>query len=114
MGNNPPVNGAISTHAVRNLICRRINDSDGCGREPIPELAAICRAKTSLRGIQTRIIEWPSQFAVVVDQEGPECRVVGLLTLHDILRAEMLLHENRRNYGVETKQIESVPDRLWG
>jgi CBS domain-containing protein len=74
--------GVIGRHATEAALA--------AGRLPQPELAAICTAKTTLREIQTRIIESPSQFAVVVDQEGPECRVVGLLTLHDILRAEML------------------------
>ena len=73
------------------VIGRRATEAAlAAGRTPVPEPAAICTAKTSLREIQTRIIESPSQFAVVVDQEGPESRVVGLLTLHDILRAEML------------------------
>ena len=64
---------------------------------PKPEPAAICTAKTSLREVQTRIIESPSQFAVVVDQEKPEGRVVGLLTLHDILRAEMLFAKEQED-----------------
>lgn len=60
------------------------------GQAPRTEAAALCTAETTLREVQARIIESPSQFAVVLDQTGPEGRVVGLLTLHDILRAEML------------------------
>ncbi|OYU99858.1 MAG: hypothetical protein CFE26_24915 [Verrucomicrobiales bacterium VVV1] len=60
------------------------------GLAPPLEPAAHCTAETPLREVQTRIINSTSQFAVVLDHEGPEGRVVGLLTLHDILRAEML------------------------
>jgi CIC family chloride channel protein len=69
---------------------RGIEAALASGLLPKAEPSAICTAKTSLREVQTRIIESPSQFAVVLDQEGPGSRVVGLLTLHDILRAEML------------------------
>ncbi len=58
---------------------------------PVPvEAAATCTADTSLREVQSRLIDSPGQLEVVLDQPGPAGRVVGIVTLHDILRAEML------------------------
>lgn len=58
---------------------------------PVPvEAAAVCTADTSLRDVQSRLIDSPGQLEVVLDQPGPSGRVVGIVTLHDILRAEML------------------------
>jgi chloride channel protein, CIC family len=61
------------------------------GGQPLTvEPAAICLAETPLREVQLRLIESPGQLALVMDRAGPEGRVVGLVTLHDLLRAEML------------------------
>ncbi|WP_217494394.1 chloride channel protein [Nibricoccus aquaticus] len=60
------------------------------GRAPTPQNATICTAETTLRQVQTLMIESAGQLVVVVDQSGVEARVIGLLTLHDILRAEMV------------------------
>jgi CIC family chloride channel protein len=58
---------------------------------PVPvEAAAVCTAETALRDVQSRLIDSPGQLEVVLDQPGPSGRVVGIVTLHDILRAEML------------------------
>ena len=58
---------------------------------PVPiEDAATCTADTSLREVQSRLIDSPGQLEIVLDQLGPRGRVVGIVTLHDILRAEML------------------------
>ncbi len=63
-----------------------------CARDktkPVLEPVAICRRDTTIREAQTKIIESPSNMVVVVG--GEDAHVIGLLTLHDILRAEMLL-----------------------
>jgi len=60
------------------------------GGKPAIEAAVVCTADSSLREVQAKLIESTSQLAVVLDQIGPDGRVVGLMTLHDILRAEML------------------------
>ena len=42
-------------------------------------------------------LDWKRAEAVkkaLVDKDGPEGRVVGLMTLHDLLRAEMLFARN--------------------
>ncbi len=60
------------------------------GRMPTPQAATICTAETTLRQVQMMMIESTGQLVVVVDQHGSDARVIGLLTLHDILRAEMV------------------------
>jgi CIC family chloride channel protein len=57
---------------------------------PHIETPVVCTAESSLREVQSKLIESTGQLAVVLDHVGPEGRVVGLMTLHDILRAEML------------------------
>lgn len=60
------------------------------GRAPRLETAASCLADTPLREVQARLIEAPNHFMVVVDRLTEGGRPIGVLTLHDILRAEML------------------------
>lgn len=60
------------------------------GELPVLETPVLCTADTSLREVQAKLVESTSQLAVVMDQLSPDGRVVGLMTLHDILRAEML------------------------
>lgn len=57
---------------------------------PIIEGAVLITADSSLREAQGRLIESTTQMAVVTDDSGEQSRVIGLMTLHDILRAEML------------------------
>jgi len=52
------------------------------------EPVATCLLETPLREVQERLIESPGQLAVVLDKT--DGNVVGLVTLHDLLRAEML------------------------
>jgi len=66
------------------------------GLPPPVETVATCLAETPLREVQARLIESPGQLAVVMDKEGTDGRVVGLVTLHDLLRAEMLLAQEQQ------------------
>lgn len=62
------------------------------GSTPVLEPVATCRRDTTIREVQTKIIESPANMVVVVG--GEDEHVIGLLTLHDILRAEMLLSKD--------------------
>jgi CBS domain containing-hemolysin-like protein len=54
-------------------------------------------AETPLREVQSRLIDSPGQLAVVVDKIGEDVRVVGVITLHDLLRAEMLFAKEQED-----------------
>jgi chloride channel protein, CIC family len=56
-------------------------------RLPKLEPAAVCQREQTVRGLQQLLIESASQFVVVLDR--PEGSVVGIVTLHDLLRAEV-------------------------
>lgn len=72
------------------LIRKAAETAASDGSRPLLETALTCTAQTTLKDVQSLLVESPSQLAIIIDQEGDEARVVGLLTLHDILRAEML------------------------
>jgi CIC family chloride channel protein len=59
------------------------------------EAAATCLAVTPLRQVQERRLDSTGQLLVVLDREGPEGRVVGVVTLHDLLRAERLFAKHQ-------------------
>ena len=81
----------VATGARAHLLERRTATAALEAGLPIPvESAATCTADTTLRQVQARLIESLGQLEVVLDQHGPSGRVVGIVTLHDILRAEML------------------------
>jgi chloride channel protein, CIC family len=58
------------------------------GEEPIVDAVATCRRDATIRDVQSRIIESPANLVVIVG--GEDEHVIGLMTLHDILRAEIL------------------------
>lgn len=55
---------------------------------PIIDPVATCRRDATIRDIQGKIIESPANMIVIVG--GEDNHVIGIMTLHDILRAEML------------------------
>jgi CIC family chloride channel protein len=55
-------------------------------RPPQLEAAAACRADQTIRELQTLLIGSTTNFVVVVDGGG---RILGVITLHDLLRAEV-------------------------
>jgi len=57
------------------------------GEPPILQPAITCLPTQSIRELQSLLIESPTGVAVLLDR--PEGRVIGLITLHDLLRAEM-------------------------
>lgn len=55
---------------------------------PIVDPVATCRRDDTIRDIQNKIIESPANIVVIVG--GEDNHVIGIMTLHDILRAEIL------------------------
>jgi chloride channel protein, CIC family len=55
-------------------------------RPPKLEPVTTCRADQTIRDLQTLLIDSTTQFVVVVDERGG---VQGVITLHDLLRAEV-------------------------
>jgi len=58
-------------------------------REPRLAPAPSCRRTDTVRQAQSLLIDSPAGMVVVV--AGADCRVIGLATLHDLLRAEFAL-----------------------
>ena len=56
-------------------------------RPPKMEPAAVCLRGQTIGQLQGLLIESASQFVVVLDQLGG--KIVGIVTLHDLLRAEV-------------------------
>ena len=56
-------------------------------RAPKLERATICLREQTIRDLQHLLIESVSQFVVMLDQ--PDGKIIGLVTLHDLLRAEV-------------------------
>ena len=56
-------------------------------RAPKLERTTTCLREQTIRDLQRLLIESASQFVVVLDR--PDGRVIGLVTLHDLLRAEV-------------------------
>lgn len=57
------------------------------GEPPVLQPAVTCLPTQSIRQLQYLLIESPTGVAVLLDK--PDGRVIGLVTLHDLLRAEM-------------------------
>lgn len=60
-------------------------------REPKLEPAVVCASEENIRQLQSRLIESTSLMVVVVDKSSGN--VLGLVTLHDLLRAEVSVAE---------------------
>ena len=54
---------------------------------PKLEGAATCLPHQTVRKLQGLLVESPSNFVVLVDDDGG--KVLGIVTLHDLLRAEV-------------------------
>jgi CIC family chloride channel protein len=57
------------------------------GRPPKLEPATTCLRDQTIRDLQGLLLESTSQFVVMLDQPGG--KIIGLITLHDLLRAEV-------------------------
>jgi CIC family chloride channel protein len=68
------------------LTRREIESALKTGTEPRLDQAITCMPHQTIRHLQAILIEAPTFLVVLLDK--PEGRVIGLITLHDILRAE--------------------------
>jgi CIC family chloride channel protein len=63
-------------------------------RTPVLEPAVACPPATAVREVATRIVESPSGFIVIV---GPNGGVNAIITMHDLLRAQMNFANNQQD-----------------
>lgn len=76
----------------RGLVTRReLENALARGTRPAVERAVFCRPTEILEDIQMRLLESPTGMMLVTDEEGGP--VVGLFTLHDLLRAQAAVSE---------------------
>ena len=61
------------------------------GGLPSVEAPALCQPDTKLREVHARLVDSPGHLAVVTDGPGPMAKLVAVMTLHDLLRAELIL-----------------------
>ncbi len=55
--------------------------------------AVTCRPGDIIQEVQNRFIESPVGFLVLTDTDGPGAKVLGIVTLHDVLRAQVAMSE---------------------
>ena len=58
-------------------------------RAPKLDTATVCFPNQTIRDLQRLLIESPTQFTVLLDRPGG--KIIGLVTLHDLLRAEVAM-----------------------
>ncbi|MBI3885226.1 MAG: CBS domain-containing protein, partial [Opitutae bacterium] len=66
-------------------------------RPPALETAVACSPAASLRTVADLIVGSPSGLLVLQNEVGPEGRVIGVVTLHDILRAQKMFARDLRD-----------------
>ncbi len=67
------------------------------GRAPVLEPAVTCVAATPLREVADLIVGSPSGLLVVQDEAGPAGRVIAVITMHDILRAQKIFARDQQD-----------------
>ncbi len=65
------------------------------GSAAVPEKAVTCTPNTKLRDLAQRIVDSPGNLAVVV--EPANGHIIGLVTLHDLMRAQMDFAEQQQD-----------------
>lgn len=81
------VDGQIQGLLTREEAARSIREK----RPPVLVEATVCRPDLSLREVETQLIESKTGFLLL--QERPDGPLAGILTLHDILRAQQAAAE---------------------
>ncbi|HTX65009.1 MAG TPA: chloride channel protein [Opitutaceae bacterium] len=82
----------VQAGQLQGILTRRAAEAALAGGEPPAiEPAHTCRRDTPIREVQGKLIESPSQIVVIVG--GEQEHVIGLVTLHDLLRAELSLSQ---------------------
>ncbi len=86
-------NGAIAGMATRREIEAALADHRPLKLEP----AFSCRPVDSIRASQSSLVESPTNTVVVTDGTGgSDGKLLGIVTLHDVLRAQVALAEQER------------------
>jgi CIC family chloride channel protein len=80
------LDGQIKGVLVREEAVRALREA----RAPVLQTAAICEPDLPLRAVQGKMIESPTGFLVL---QSPDGRLAGILTLHDILRAQQAVSD---------------------
>ena len=57
-------------------------------------IAATCGPATPVREVANKIVDSPSGLVILVNQPG---NVIGVITMHDILRAQMHFANNQQD-----------------
>ena len=63
-------------------------------RPPVLESAVTCTPTTPVREVAAKIVDSPSGLIILIDQPGS---VIGVITMHDILRAQMNFANNQQD-----------------
>jgi CIC family chloride channel protein len=64
-------------------------------KEPELETAVACGPDTPVREVADLIVSSPSGLIVVLDR--PEGRVIGVITMHDLLRAQLAFARDQQD-----------------
>lgn len=84
------ITGRLTGVLTRNEALQALEES----RPPVLEPAVTCTPATSVREVATKIVDSHSGLIVIVDQPGA---VIGVITMHDILRAQMNFANNQQD-----------------
>jgi CIC family chloride channel protein len=66
-------------------------------RSPELETAVTCRPNTTLREVADLIVNSSSGLLVIQDETDPAGRVIGVITMHDILRAQKMFARDQQD-----------------
>jgi CIC family chloride channel protein len=67
------------------------------GRAPELETAVTCRANSTLREVADLIVNSASGLLVLQDEVGEQGRLIGVITMHDILRAQKMFARDQQD-----------------
>jgi chloride channel protein, CIC family len=86
----------VTAGRLAGVLTRREAQSALAGpREPVLEAAATSMPDTSIREVAARIVGSPSGLLVVLDR--PDGSVVGVITMHDLLRAQLAFARDQQD-----------------
>ena len=81
------INGVLKGVVTRSEIESAVQQK----RQPVVEPAAICHNEEKLRNIENKFIQSTTGMVIVVDKN--DSSMIGLITLHDLLRAQAAIME---------------------
>ncbi len=84
------IDGQLTGVLTRSEALQALHDA----RPPVLEPAVTCAPTTPVREVATKIVDSPSGLIILIDQPGS---VIGVITLHDILRAQMNFANNQQD-----------------